>query len=277
MRRRILTVAIVGLTLLSGALSYAQPPDLRERFSQANDRYEQGDYAGAIELYEGLEADGVENADLYYNLGNSYYKTANLGKAVLYYQRALRVSPRNSDARDNLALVRMQLKDKQFVTSQNRLLRLLIWFHNNLSAKEMVIFTSLSWVAFCLIILLAIYRETSTVRTFYRWVSVISPGRLLGLRMAQDFAVAAVIAALLLVTSGYSGFEKLQRERKEIGAVVLLEEIPVYSSPTEDATLQFKIHSGTMVDIVERRPKWVRIRLPGRLSGWVESKAVESV
>lgn len=277
MRARIGAITFMGLMLVLATRVHGEPPDIRDRFAQANVRYEQGDYAGAIELYRGVETEGVEHEDLFYNLGNAYYKTGDLGRAVLYYERALMLSPRNRDARDNLSLVRLRLKDKQFVTNQNRFVRALIWFHNNLSAKEMVIAMSLSWTALCLIILLVIYRETRAVRTFYRRVSLISPGRLLGLRMTQDLGLAAAIVAIVVATSAYSGFRKLERERRGIGAVVLLEEIPVYSAPTGDATLQFKIHSGTTVDIVERQTDWVRIRLPGRLSGWVEAAAVGSV
>ncbi len=66
-------------------------------------------------------------------------------------------------------------------------------------------------------------------------------------------------------------------EVKRSEAVVLEEEIPVLSGPTQDATLQFRIHEGTMIKVRAQRGGWLRIQLPGGLSGWVAAQAVERV
>jgi uncharacterized protein YgiM (DUF1202 family) len=141
----------------------------------------------------------------------------------------------------------------------------------------MLAYMSLSYLSLCVLVLVIILRETGVIRALYGRLSIISPGRLVGLGRTQDLMLAAAIAAVLFVTSGISSYRKLTSERNRIEAVVLEEEIPVYSSPTADATLQFKIHRGTMVNVVERRVRWLRIRLPGGLSGWVESGMTESV
>jgi uncharacterized protein YgiM (DUF1202 family) len=60
-------------------------------------------------------------------------------------------------------------------------------------------------------------------------------------------------------------------------AVVLAEEVAVFSSPTDDSTLQFKIHEGTVVDAREQRGAWVKVELPGGMSGWVNAEAVQKV
>jgi hypothetical protein len=59
--------------------------------------------------------------------------------------------------------------------------------------------------------------------------------------------------------------------------VVLQEEVPVYGGPTTQATLQFKIHEGTLTRVADVRPGWVEIELPGELSGWVRSDALERI
>jgi len=80
--------------------------DLRGIFAQACDLYGKGDFASAIERFEAIKAAGVENAAVYYNMGNCYYREGQLGRAAAGYRRALMLAPRDADARANLALIR---------------------------------------------------------------------------------------------------------------------------------------------------------------------------
>jgi tetratricopeptide (TPR) repeat protein len=276
-RRTYVTIRLIlaGLFVAGAAAAQSVVDDPAEVFRGGNASYEAGEYAAAIEAYRRLTDAGVVNADLYYNLGNAYYKNNELGPAVLFYVRALRIEPRNDEATDNLALVRSQLRDKQFVQQQNRLLRGFIWLHNNLSTTEMLVFASGSYVFLCLLLIVFIFRNTPAVVAAYRRVSVLSPGRLVGLARAQDLLVAIGVVAALLLTSGISAYRKLAVDQSE--AVVLAAEVAVFSSPTDDATLQFKIHEGTMVTIRDRRAVWTKIALPGGMSGWVATESIEKV
>ena len=246
-----------------------------EVFQAGNTSYEAGDYLAAVEAYRRLTDVGVVNGDLYYNLGNAYYKSNELGHAVLFYVRALRLQPRNDEAKENLGLARSQLRDKQFVKEQNRLVKGFIWLHNNLSTPEMLVFASASYILLCLLTIIFVFGNTRIVAAAYRKVSVLSPGRLIGLTRAQDLLVAMGIAVILLATSGISSYRKLAVDRSE--GVVLMEEVAVFGSPTDDATLQFKIHEGTMVTINDRRARWTKIALPGGMSGWVATESIEKV
>jgi tetratricopeptide (TPR) repeat protein len=246
-----------------------------EVFRSSNALYEAGDYPGAIREYRRLVDAGVVDGTLCYNLGNAYYKSDDLGNAVLFYRRSLRLQPRNADAKENLELVTSQLKDKQFVRNQNRLVTGVIWLHNNLSATEMIALGSVSYLVLCLLGIVLILRDSPTIAAVYRKISIVSPGRLIGLSFAQDLLVAMGIATVLLATTGISSYRKLVNNRTE--AVILADEIPVFSSPTEDATLQFKIHQGTVVNISDQRNEWIKVELPGGMSGWVASGSMERV
>ncbi|MFQ5510286.1 MAG: tetratricopeptide repeat protein [Candidatus Krumholzibacteriia bacterium] len=249
----------------------------RALFARANALYESGDYAGAIEAYTGVMDGGVVDETLYYNLGNAYYKTNDLGRAVLFYERSARLSPRDPDVRENLTLVRTQLKDKQFVENKSRLAQRMIWFHDNLRTAEMLSFASLAYLLLCTLAVVFIFRETRFVTIVHHRLSVISPGRLFGLTLTQELLAAIALLVILVATTGFSSYLKLQEEMRRPDAVVLAREIPVFGSPTEDATLRFKIHEGTMVTVGEARRGWVRIQLPGGLSGWVSANSVERV
>jgi len=279
--------AILSVVLLSvlvgspsgqvGGPTSPGPSRLKDLFAEGNALYEAGDYESAIDRYTSVVKAGVADKDLYYNLANAYYKIDDLGRAVLFYERAHRVAPRDRDVRENLGLVRSQLRDKQFVREQNRVTRTLVWPHNNLSARQMVSLASICYLLLCLLGIVFVFRDSVWVSTAYRWLSLVSPGRLAGLGKAQDLLAAIAVVFLLFVSTGISGYTKVAREKERRVAVVLEEEVPVYSGPTDETTLQFKVHEGTVLGVREERRGWVRIALPGGLSGWVPASSIERV
>jgi tetratricopeptide (TPR) repeat protein len=257
--------------------SPGEPARINEVFAKGNALYEQGDYPGAIEQYASLVDAGVIDKDLFYNLANSCYKADDFGRAVLFYERAQRLAPRDRDVRENLALVRSQLRDKQFVREQNRFVRAVAWLHHNLNAKEMTLVGSLCYLSLCLLGIVFVFRDSPRVSAAYRWLSFVSPGRLAGLTKTQDLLLALVVVSLLFLSTGFSAYRKTGQESGRRVAVVVESEAAVFSGPMEETTLQFKIHEGTLVRIREERKAWVRIDLPGGLSGWVSATAVERV
>ena len=97
--------AIMGVAL-------AQAPSPTDLMAEANAQYERGEYADAAQQYEALIDSGYEDAALYYNLGNAYFKNGDLGRAVLNYLRAEELSPRDPDIRANLEFARARTVDR---------------------------------------------------------------------------------------------------------------------------------------------------------------------
>lgn len=291
--RPTLRIALALFALVSACAGYAAAPtcaqpsatgrshdaaaELHELFVEGNALYENGDFPGAIETYSRLVDAGVADKDLAYNIANSYYKVGDFGRAVLFYERALRSAPRDHDVRANLALVRLQLRDKQFVREQNRVVAALAWLHNNLNAREMVLFASLCYLLLCFLGIVFVFRDSAWVTRAYRWLSLASPGRLAGLSRSQDLFAAIVVVALVFATTGLSAYRKVSNEKKREMAVVLDEEAAVFSGPMTDATLQFKVHQGTVLRVREERRGWTRIELPGGLTGWIPAPVVERI
>ena len=104
-KHKTILILTVLLLVLSGML-YAQVTDPAELFSKANKHYENSEYEEAISLYEEVTSRDIADKVLYYNLGNAYYRTENLGKALLYYERALKLSPRDEDIQYNIEFIR---------------------------------------------------------------------------------------------------------------------------------------------------------------------------
>ncbi|MFH1755787.1 MAG: SH3 domain-containing protein, partial [Candidatus Latescibacterota bacterium] len=199
------------------------------------------------------------------------------GRAILFYERALRLAPRDRDTRDNMSLVDSMLRDRQFIHKDNRFMRAVVWVNTNLSTREAVILTSLFYLLLCALIVFYIYRESNLVRKLYRRLSIVSLGRFLGLSRQHDLLLAAIVALCLLLGAGASAYQKIVMERVRDRAVVVEAEAAVYSGPMEDATLQFKIHEGTRVRVAVRQPGWIQIELPGALSGWIKQQTIEDI
>ncbi|NIM19234.1 MAG: tetratricopeptide repeat protein [Candidatus Latescibacteria bacterium] len=250
---------------------------MQSAFEKGNELYGNGDYEGAMEVFQSLIDRGVEDKDLYYNLGNAYYKNGEMGRAVLNYERALRLSPRDRDTRENLALVESLLRDRQFIRAENSLKRAIVWLHRNLSTGETAVLVSACYALFCLLAVIWIFRKSDFVVSLYRRFSILSPGRFFGLSREQDLLLAAVIVFGLFIGFGASTYQKVSAERRRDRAVVVDPEISVFSGPTRESTLQFKIHEGTRTIVRMQREGWVQIDLPGDLSGWVEADTVENI
>ena len=133
------------------------------------------------------------------------------------------------------------------------------------------------YALFCIAALCLIFRHSPAVASFYRRASWVSPARLFGLNMTQDFVMAMVTTALLMGVFAGSAWSKVRDADAHGRGVVVTEEVSVHSGPAEDATIQFKIHEGTIVTVRDGRAGWVRVDLPGELSGWVVADTVERI
>ncbi|MCK4773635.1 MAG: tetratricopeptide repeat protein [Candidatus Krumholzibacteria bacterium] len=270
----IVTVVLAAVTLVLPRTSLADDLDL---FAQGNQMYEAGDFEGAVEAYQSVVANGIISSDLFYNLANAYYKLDDLGRAVLNYKRALRMAPRDADARSNLLLVQSMLRDKHFVEEPGFVKQSVTWLYRRLSARESIVITSLLYLALALVVVVFIFRDTSFVSTLYPKLSMVSPGRFLGLDKSQDFVLAMATLMVLLSASATASYSKYHTESSKRQAIIVEEEVPVYGSPSGESTLQFKVHEGTRVTTGQTRPGWVQIRLPGDLEGWISNSSIERI
>lgn len=269
---------LVALLSLAAAPGLAQDPAApAEVFARGNRHYEAGEYEEAIASYTKLVERGVVNSDLYYNLANAYYKTGMTGPAMLFYERAARLAPRDEDVVENRRLLRSLLRDRQFVAAPGMLQRILSWLPRRLTTRELLALSVALYLAFILLAMLFVLRERRWVSRMYGTLSLLSPGRLLGLEKTGDFLLAMTVVFVLLAATAGTTVHRYRMESERRDAVVMEEEVPVYSGPSTDATLQFKIHAGTVVRVTEARRRWVEIELPGELSGWVRSDATERI
>ena len=103
---------IFTLILLVFSLVNLYADEKGELWTKANDAYSMGQYETALNDYIEIEKNGYQSYKLYYNMGNAWYKTGNMGKAILYYEKALKLNPAGEDALNNLQIAKLQTLDK---------------------------------------------------------------------------------------------------------------------------------------------------------------------
>jgi len=280
-KRRDRVLAVVTTVALACAISplaaHAATASPESLFVAGNAAFERGDYAEAIDTYVALTERGIVNPSLDFNLGNAYFKTGDLGHAVLHYERSRRLDPRNQDVRENLALVRTLVRDQQLVAEPTGIRRALMVWHRDTTVSESVAIASGLYGLLGALVVLLVFRRTPWVAGAYRRFSALSPARLFGLDMTQDVVIAVSLVFALTGVFAASAVIKVRGERDRPRGVVVVEEVPVFSGPSRDATIQFKVHEGTVLSVHDARSDWVRIDLPGDLSGWMDARSVERI
>ena len=134
-----------------------KPQEYNTIFFRANNAYREENYDAAIQDYEELINAGIRGANIYYNLGNAYLRTDNKGKAILYYERAFRMRPRDADIRANLKFARTLVESGAQQTSPSWYNQVLFFLHGFLSANEMVFLASALYFAIIALFALGIW------------------------------------------------------------------------------------------------------------------------
>ncbi len=258
-RRHIIVslAALGGLAAVVG-VALAQSPPPTDLMVEANVQYERGEFADAAQQYEALIDSGYEDATLYYNLGNAYFKNDDLGRAVLNYLRAEELSPRDTDIRANLDLARGRTVDRVESGGESLIASVSTVARRWVTVGEMGVLSLLLWVASAIAIGALIVWRAVPRRTAVRNGAIV--------------ASAATLLSLLLLVS------MLYANPNDDSAVVVESTVNVVSGPGEQYETEFTLHSGAQVRLVDSRQGWVRITLPGDdLQGWAPSNAVEAV
>ena len=225
--------------------------------NNADTEYQKGNYQQAIRDYEEILKNG-ESAEIYFNLGNAYYRTDNITKAVLNYERARLLSPGDDDINFNLQFARSKTIDK--ITPQSEMF-FVTWY------KSLVNFTSVdNWAKtgiLCIVMALLL-------------VLLYLFGPQLMLRKIGFFGGLAFFVIFLL--SNLFAFQQKQALDNRTGAIIMAPSVNIKKTPAKNSTDQFVLHEGTRVDIIDKgMTDWRCIRVGDGREGWIETKAIEEI
>ncbi len=225
-------------------------------FEQSNAFYTDGKYQMAIDGYKDILNSGFESAELYYNLGNAFYKLNNIPESNFFYEKARSISPTDEDILINLSYAQNLRIDKieklPITQTQNFKINIL----NLLSEKGWsVLLIILAWIA-CV--------------SFVLYLSVNNSGN------KRIFFTQFIILMIGLIVVSTINFEKKNLNNEKF-AIIYDKEIEVWSEPNKISELKFLLHEGTKVKQVDTIQDWVNIQLENGTLGWIQSSSIKTL
>lgn len=234
-------------------MAFASAQSLQE----AADAYTKEDYKKAASIYQTLADSVGVSPELYYNLGNSYYKLKDYPKAILNYERALLMSPGDEDIRTNLEMARANITDKIDTLDKSFIS---VWFEsirNIASSNAWALFAIITFLTFLIGIFTYIFTKNITIR-----------------KIGFFGAVIMLILSLFANIAAYKQKDKIENRNH---AIIMSPSITVKSSPADSGTDLFILHEGTKVKVTDKVGDWSEIKIDDGNSGWIPSSKMEII
>ena len=252
-------LAVLGVfAAIVSSSAAAQDSSATDLMAMANERFERGEYSEAAQQYESLIDMGYSDAALYFNLGNAYLESNDLGRAILSYLRALVLSPRDPDILTNLDLARSQTVDQIEVERVSLVESFAYLGRRALNPGELGLASLLLWALSGLSIAALIVWRDFPLRRLLRSLTAL-------------VAIVTLASFLLLLSMQFAN-------PYENTGVVTAPTVEVLSGPGEQYPSEFTLHSGAEVRLTDVRHRWYEIALPGgELRGWLPAHTTELI
>ncbi len=241
-----------SITVLSAYTLSAQSPE--RSFARANDTYKNADYQRAAQMYEEILASGVEAEEVYFNLGNCYYKLGNMAAAILNYERAQRLDPTDEDIDFNLALAQSRITDKIDPAPQFFIIK---WWR--------------------LFVALATPSAWSLVGVVLVWLFIIAAALFFIVR-SPSLKKALFATGMILVFFAVLMFTfAFQQQNKATSAIVFASSVVIKSEPQEESKDLFVLHEGTKIDVLGTDGEWCKVRIADGSVGWMRMNTMRII
>ena len=226
-------------------------------FEQGNQYYQKENFQAAISSYESIINSGKESADVYFNLGNCYYKLHKVGPAVYNYEKALLLNPNDQEIKTNLDFARkMAIDDIKIIPK--------VGFHKLIQDfTSTYYYDTWAWIAVALALVFFLF-----------FLGYYFSGTTLKKRIFFTGMFVILLGITLSVSAGIFERNRLENEKP---AIVFAETAPVKSEPKTSSPDTFILHEGTKVYILESIANWKKIELTDETTGWIESSAIKEL
>jgi len=227
--------------------------DFDENFYKANNYYNNSKYLESINIYESILAEGWESSNLYYNLGNSYFRQNQIGQSIWAYNKALKMDPRNEDLIKNLSIAEAKIKDRIILPDEFYFVKVYGNFKSRYTLKE--------WLLAGGIIVLF------TVVSF-----LISEFQIL-----NNWKIVRVVKILMLLTVMIHlvTLDKFFDDNDNKLGIIIDNQVKAYSGPFYgDNSVLFNINEGAEVMIKQNQKNWTEIILLDGKRGWITSNKI---
>ena len=247
-------IVFLWIVLIS-SIAYAQ--NLDSLFVKANKLYQQENYLDALELYQNIEKQDVESEALYFNMANIYYKTNQVAPAIYYYEKALQLDPNNKDIKFNLDFANRMILDniEPLPKSLGQKFRdgIILKFKYETWA---IIAVSLAFL-FALLFLLYHFSYSTSKKRFYFITSI----------MSASFVAVSLFFAL-------KNYHYVTTTKS---AIIFAPQTQVKSAPTKNSEVNFELHEGSKVQLLEDLDNWRKIKIADGKTGWMKMEDLKEL
>lgn len=246
---------IIFLLLMFANTLFAQNID--DIFYSANDFYKNEKFEKAIELYHQIESKGTISVELYYNLGNSYYKINKVGPAIYYFEKALKLDSTNEDAQNNLIFAKRLALDNIQEIPKNIFQKINANYLQKLSYNQWAIVSVVFSFLACILFLLFYFANSPTIKRIY-----------------FSSSISSFLLLIISFSITYNQFSFSQNNRE---AIVFAETSTVKNAPTFNSEEVFILHEGTKVIVLDALDNWKKIKLADGKQGWIFAKEIREL
>lgn len=235
----------------------ALPADNAALWDEANTAYINADYRRALELYHAIESRSVASAKLYYNMGNAYFKDGKTGRAILYYNKALRLDPSDEDIRYNLDVANSYTKDHIQTVPELFATRWIRSVRQAVSGNTWAVLSIVFFAAMLFAVMIYLLVQSLLFRK-------------------AGFFAAVTSLLLFAITTSFAISER-RRSTTPTEAIVMSAAVSVKASPDKTSTDMFVLHEGTKVRVGNRMSDWIEITIADGKKGWIEARSIEMI
>lgn len=240
------------LILLFGLMVSAQNDAL---FNKATDAYNKGSYDKAVEHYLEIIENREHSAELYFNLGNSYYKLDQVAPSIYYYEKALLLKPNDPEIKTNLAFAKNMTLDAIEVMPETGFSKIYT------SVINFLFFDHWAYLAvICIILFVLLYIA------FYYF------------RYSTRKRIAFISSLLLLFIAGIAvvfGFVQYHDFLADQPAIVFVDEVVIKSEPNARSQEVFRLHEGTKLYVLDELNDWKKVKIADGKTGWLSSEDIK--
>jgi tetratricopeptide (TPR) repeat protein len=214
-------------------------------FSKANEEYKNENYPAAISLYDSINFIGLESSELFYNLGNCYYKKQDWANAIWHYEKALKLNINNESTLHNLEITKLKIIDR---VEDIPVLFYKKWWNNLVHLFNETTWKILTLICMWIILIISLLNKSKNYKIKY-----------------SILTFSALALTFFFITQSLHQFNHNKTE-----AIIFSSSVVVNSAPTDKSSNLFSIHAGTKVELVDQIGNWINITLTNGNSGWIK-------
>lgn len=220
-------------------------------FKEANDLYKVGKYEEAVDLYKKIENQNLISSDLYYNLGNCYYKLNHVAETIYNYEKALLIDPLHEDANNNLVFAKRLTIDNIEALPKTVLQKFDEQYIKKLSYNNWAVLAVAFSILGSFLFLLFYFSYTPSKKRF--------------------FFTTSIICLLFLIVSISLSYKEYRFSTTNVEAIIFAEKTDIKNAPTLNSEHAFTLHEGTKVKVLDSVDNWKKIKIDDGKIGWIDA------